>query len=289
MPGSAPRTHDAECGAPATAARPDYPANPWRAAVPSSRVSSPAVRPPRGEACTRRTGTSTSSSTPICTSGTRVPRTGSRGKSSTPRAGSSASTPTWASARAETHWPLEKFMKYSEEDFDKDVFEAGISTRAVLQSTYLKAWYPEGSTQPSATRGWSRSIPDKLIVNGRFDRARARPGSSSSRRTPSVTTSGRQGLHRRVVQGLARLEADRSRGADVPGKCKELGIKNIHAHKGPTIWPLDKDAFDVKDIDIAATSNPELNFIVEHVGRRGSRTSASWPPRSPTCTPAWPW
>ena len=49
-------------------------------------------------------------------------------------------------------------------------------------------------------------------------------------------------------------------------KCKELGIKNIHAHKGPTIWPLDKDAFDVKDIDIAATSNPELNFIVEHVG-----------------------
>ncbi len=49
-------------------------------------------------------------------------------------------------------------------------------------------------------------------------------------------------------------------------KCKELGIKNIHVHKGPTIWPLDKDAFDVKDVDIAATDNPELNFIVEHVG-----------------------
>ena len=27
-------------------------------------------------------------------------------------------------------------------------------------------------------------------------------------------------------------------------KCLELGIKNIHVHKGPTIWPLDKDAFD---------------------------------------------
>ena len=49
-------------------------------------------------------------------------------------------------------------------------------------------------------------------------------------------------------------------------KCKELGIKNIHVHKGPTIWPLDKDAFDPKDVDIAATENPELNFIVEHVG-----------------------
>ncbi len=49
-------------------------------------------------------------------------------------------------------------------------------------------------------------------------------------------------------------------------KCKELGIKNVHVHKGPTIWPLDKDAFDPRDVDIAATSNPELNFIIEHVG-----------------------
>ena len=37
-------------------------------------------------------------------------------------------------------------------------------------------------------------------------------------------------------------------------------------HKGPTIWPLDKDAFDVSDVDHAATDFPDLNFIVEHVG-----------------------
>ena len=49
-------------------------------------------------------------------------------------------------------------------------------------------------------------------------------------------------------------------------KCQELGIVNLHVHKGPTIWPLDKDAFDVSDVDQAATSFPELNFIVEHVG-----------------------
>ena len=50
-------------------------------------------------------------------------------------------------------------------------------------------------------------------------------------------------------------------------KCVELGIKNIHVHKGPTIWPLDKDAFDVSDVDHVATDyNGKLNFIVEHVG-----------------------
>nr|MBA2738157.1 amidohydrolase [Nocardioidaceae bacterium] len=49
-------------------------------------------------------------------------------------------------------------------------------------------------------------------------------------------------------------------------KSQELGIKNVHVHKGPTIWPLDKDAFDVSDVDHAATDFPDLNFIVEHVG-----------------------
>ena len=47
---------------------------------------------------------------------------------------------------------------------------------------------------------------------------------------------------------------------------RSSGIKNIHVHKGPTIWPLDKDAFDVSDVDHAATDHPKLNFIVEHVG-----------------------
>ena len=49
-------------------------------------------------------------------------------------------------------------------------------------------------------------------------------------------------------------------------RCQELGVKNIHLHKGPTIWPLDKDGFDVNDVDVAATTFTDLNFIVEHVG-----------------------
>jgi len=48
--------------------------------------------------------------------------------------------------------------------------------------------------------------------------------------------------------------------------CVDLGIENVHAHKGPTIRPLNRDAFDVADIDDAASSFPDLNFVVEHVG-----------------------
>ena len=42
---------------------------------------------------------------------------------------------------------------------------------------------------------------------------------------------------------------------------QKLGIKNIHVHKGPTIIPLNSDAFDVADIDHVATDlpGPELH------------------------------
>jgi predicted TIM-barrel fold metal-dependent hydrolase len=49
-------------------------------------------------------------------------------------------------------------------------------------------------------------------------------------------------------------------------KTRDLGIKNVHVHKGPTIRPLNKDAFDVGDVDEAATAFTDLNFIIEHVG-----------------------
>ena len=49
-------------------------------------------------------------------------------------------------------------------------------------------------------------------------------------------------------------------------EAQKYGVKNIHVHKGPTIIPLNRDAFDVADIDDVATSFQDLNFIVEHCG-----------------------
>src|ERR671937_838286 len=110
-------------------------------------------------------------------------------------------------APPETHWPIEKFQKYSEEDFVKDVFEDGYADVGIFQPTYLKEWYREGFNTLERNARLVEKYPDRLIANGRSD-----------------------------------------------------------PHKGPTIWPLDKDAFDVSDVDYVATNFPELNFIVEHVG-----------------------
>jgi len=192
---------------------------------------------------------------------------------------------------AETHWSLEHFQKYSVEDFEKDVFTEGYVDKAIFQSTYLKEWYTTGFNDIEANAALLDRFPGKLIVNGRFD--------------PREGTAGLEQLEadnaKYDLKGVKLYTAEwyqGSRGYKLSDeickpffdKCVELGIKNIHVHKGPTIWPLDKDAFDVSDVDHVATDyNGRSTSSSSTRACRGSRTSASWRRRSPTSTRAWPW
>src|SRR5579864_4023296 len=69
----------------------------------------------------------------------------------------------------ETHWSLEKFQKYSEDDFVHDVFEGGGAEVAILQSTYLKEWYGTGFNTAAENAKLAEKYPERIIVNGRFD------------------------------------------------------------------------------------------------------------------------
>ena len=167
----------------------------------------------------------------------------------------------------ETHWSIEHFQKYSADDFEKDVFQDGHVDMAIFQSTYLREWYADGFNDIEQNASLLDRFPGKLLVNGRFD---PREGEAGLRQLEED--------HKRYgLKGVKLYTAEwrqGSRGWTLKDpeaqpfleKCVELGIKNVHVHKGPTIWPLDKDAFDVSDVDQAATKFQELNFIVEHVG-----------------------
>jgi predicted TIM-barrel fold metal-dependent hydrolase len=167
----------------------------------------------------------------------------------------------------DTQWSIEHFQKYSEDDFEKDVFTEGHVDKAIFQPTYLREWYTNGFNTSEQDAPLLERFPGKLILNGRWD---PRDGEAGLRQLEE--DHARYGL--KGVKLYTAEWKDGSRGwtlkdpaaAPFLDKCQELGIKNIHVHKGPTIWPLDKDAFDVSDVDFAATSYPELNFIVEHVG-----------------------
>jgi predicted TIM-barrel fold metal-dependent hydrolase len=167
----------------------------------------------------------------------------------------------------ETHWTIEKFMKYSEEDFVKDVFEEGHVDIGVFESTYLKEWYTEGFNTTERNARMAEKHPGKLITNGRWD---PRDGDAGlAQLEQDAATYGLKGVKLYTAEwknGSRGWRLDSPEAEPFLEKCEELGITNIHVHKGPTIWPLDKDAFDPVDIDIAATSHPKLNFIVEHVG-----------------------
>jgi predicted TIM-barrel fold metal-dependent hydrolase len=168
---------------------------------------------------------------------------------------------------AETHWPIEKFRKYSEEDFVADVFDEGHVDVGIFNPTYLKEWYTEGFNTTEVNARLAAKHPDRLIVNGRWD---PREGEAGLRRLEE--DAQRYGLKGVKLYTAEWREGSRGwtladpEAAPFFEKCLELGIANVHVHKGPTIWPLDKDAFDVRDVDYAATTYPELNFIVEHVG-----------------------
>ena len=164
-------------------------------------------------------------------------------------------------------WPQAKFEKYSAEEMYDDLFVKGYDDMAMVQSTYLTDFYKTGFNTVERNYALKTKYPDRFIVNGAFD--------------PRDGQEGLETLHRDAekykLQGVKLYTAEwkgESKGYKLTDKAsyqfleaaQKLGIKNIHVHKGPTIIPLNKDAFDVGDIDDVATSFQGLNFIVEHCG-----------------------
>jgi len=164
-------------------------------------------------------------------------------------------------------WPYEDYLYYGGERLMKDLFEDGYVDHAIFQPAYLGAFYRNGFGQTEEAFALTQKNPDKLTYNHCFDPRFEQAGLDQLRRD----------AERFGLKGVKLYTAEwhgNSRGYKLNDPwtykyfeaCQELGIKNIHVHKGPTIRPLDRDAFDVADVDAAATDFTELNFVVEARG-----------------------
>ncbi|WP_405167349.1 amidohydrolase [Nocardia sp. NBC_01499] len=168
---------------------------------------------------------------------------------------------------ADEVWTLEKFGSYTEADLMHDLFEVGYVDKAIFQPTYLTDFYHDGFNTTERNGALAEKHPDKLITNGAWDPRDGEAGLDAL-----------EALHERWnLKGVKLYTAEwkgDSKGYKLTDpwsyryleKCEQLGIRNIHIHKGPTIYPLNRDAFDVADVDDVATAFPNLNFIIEHVG-----------------------
>jgi predicted TIM-barrel fold metal-dependent hydrolase len=167
----------------------------------------------------------------------------------------------------EYKWPLEQYQRYSEEQLMNDLFVDGYVDMGIFLPTYLKEFYLQGFNTTEQDAVLKEKYPDRFILNGAFD---PRDGEAGLDYLEQLSQTYK-------IKGVKLYTAewkDGSRGYKLTDpmsyryleKCQQLGILNIHVHKGPTIWPLNKDAFDVADIDQTATDFPDLRFIVEHCG-----------------------
>ena len=164
-------------------------------------------------------------------------------------------------------WSLEKFQKYSEEEFIHDLFEIGYVDVAMFQPTYLTDFYTTGFNTTERNAEVAERYPGKFIVNGSFDPRDGEAGLAALEQLADRYQLKGVKLYTAEWKGDSRgWRLDSPEAYRYLEKCQELGIRNVHVHKGPTIWPLNRDAFDVADVDGAATDFPELNFIVEHMG-----------------------
>lgn len=164
-------------------------------------------------------------------------------------------------------WEKARFEKYSEDDIYRDLFIDGPDDMAIIQTTVLRDFYKEGFSSIERSSSMAKRHPERFIVNGSFD---PRDGEKALEQIHYMKEEfDIQGVKIYTAEwhgnskGFALNDPDAYKCFEL---CDKLGIKNIHVHKGPTIIPLSKDAFDVHDVDYAATDFQNLNWIIEHCG-----------------------
>jgi predicted TIM-barrel fold metal-dependent hydrolase len=164
-------------------------------------------------------------------------------------------------------WTFEEYREYSGDRLADDFFENGVVDMGIFQPTHLNEFYKEGFNTVDDNAEMVERYPERFMVNGRFDPRDGEAGLRELERQKDEYDIKGVKLYTAEWKGDSKgWRLDSEDAYEYLEKCAELGIENIHAHKGPTIRPLNMDAFDVGDIDDAASSFPELNFIVEHVG-----------------------
>jgi predicted TIM-barrel fold metal-dependent hydrolase len=168
---------------------------------------------------------------------------------------------------AQEVWDYDTYTYYGGAKFMKDIFEDGYADHAIFQATLLSDFYRTGFGQTDECRELVRANPGKLTYNHAYDPRNGEDGLVQLRRDAQEMNLKGVKLYTAEWHGDSRgYRLDDPWSRRYLEECLKLGIKNIHVHKGPTIRPLDRDAFDVADVDKVATDYLDLNFIVEHVG-----------------------
>jgi predicted TIM-barrel fold metal-dependent hydrolase len=169
----------------------------------------------------------------------------------------------------EKRWTMDyetQFRKVDPDWYLDEVFIKGDADMSILSTQVLMDFYHTGFCSADKNMKMRARAPERIISLGGVDP-----------RMPNAVDEVARQINDCGVLGFKWYTAEwrgQSRGwsANDPAvfplyeKCIELGVKNMHFHKGPAVEPLSLSKFDVRDIDEPAWLYPELNFIIDHVG-----------------------
>ena len=156
------------------------------------------------------------------------------------------------------------FRKVDPDWYLEEMFVKGEADVAILSTQVLMDFYHNGFVNPerNAPHG---PAPERIIPLGGVDPRDAQGRSSEVER--QITELGVRGFKWYTAEwrGESRgWKANDPMVFPLYEKCLQLGVKNMHFHKGPAVEPLSLEKFDVRDIDEPAWLYPELNFIIDH-------------------------
>ena len=158
------------------------------------------------------------------------------------------------------------FRKVDPDWYLEEMFIKGDADVAILSTQVLMDFYHTGFVNPERNAQLVKRAPERLIPLGGVD---PRMPDAINEVERQVTELGMRGFKWYTAEWRGESRGWRANDPTVfplYEKCIELGVKNMHFHKGPAVEPLALEKFDVRDIDEPSSLYPELNFIVDHIG-----------------------
>ena len=154
-------------------------------------------------------------------------------------------------------WDFDKYCNYGEEALISDMFLEGYVDVAVLNSTYLYEFFKTGFNTHQKNNVVKQKHPERFILCGSYDPREEEAGLDRFREMMADYPIGGLKLYTAEWRGDSKgWKLNDPWSYKYLELAQEMGIKNVHVHKGPTIYPLSRDAFDVNDVDYAATDFP---------------------------------
>lgn len=165
------------------------------------------------------------------------------------------------------HMDYENVFRKTDPDwYLETMFVRGAADMAILSTQVLMDFFHTGFVNPARNAELTRRAPQRLIPLGGVD---PRAPDALEQVEYQVTELGMRGFKWYTAEWRGESRGWRANDPAVfplYEKCIELGVQNMHFHKGPAVEPLALERFDVRDIDEPSTLYPELNFIVDHCG-----------------------